>query len=162
LLPQIRSAPGGLVQFCDVIRLLLAEMVPVRDLRAVAERYLTLVPSKPVIEVTEELRMLDSIRPRLPGNAPGKAIYRLSKELTKEIETGLVHHGSSVVLALEPTTCQEILSAVRTEVGSRPSDVDGTPLVVEDPELRFFVRLLIELEFPDVSVLCDRELIDAS
>jgi len=66
-----------------------------------------------------------------------------------------IHRGNSVaVLAMEPQSCQDALTAVRNHVESR----HHAAIVVNNAEVRPFVRRLIELEFPDIPVLSWREL----
>jgi hypothetical protein len=161
LLAKFRSAPGGLTRFCDVLRALLAEMVPVRDLKAIAERYLELAGWDSIMDIVEEMRLLDSIRPHLPGNRPGTSIFRFGKKFTELLESCIVRDATSAVLAMVPEPCQKALSAVRSDLGSWTTQPVGDRIgVVENWRLRPFARLLLELEFPHVHILAERELID--
>src|SRR5262249_22972405 len=62
--------------------------------------------------------------------------------------------GSHAVLAMEPARCQTALSAIRNGASG-----DGeASILVDDPQLRPFVRRLVELEFPNLAVLSRPEL----
>jgi hypothetical protein len=158
---RICQAPGGLSRFTIVLRSLLNEEVTVRLLRPISEQYLEMVARGiPHDEIVEALRCGEAIQPHLRTNKPRTPIWKLGPKFTNAIRDGININGSGRVLALEPTVCQELLSAVRTEVGHLPPTAQNPVVVVDDWQLRPHVRRLIELEFPHLAVVAHRELID--
>jgi type III secretory pathway component EscV len=105
-------------------------------------------------DIVENIRSLPVLRPKLAGNDARYSTLPLGPRFENEIRRSIYKSGSHSLLAMEPESCQSTLAAVRTEIGSN----DDIVVVVDDAELRPFLRLLIELEFPNVPVLSRREL----
>jgi type III secretory pathway component EscV/tetratricopeptide (TPR) repeat protein len=106
-------------------------------------------------DVVEYIRYLPMVRPRLPGNSGQLPTLRLGSRFEAEISNSIYRCGLRSVLAMEPERCQLALAAVRSCLDGD----DRAILVVDNPDLRALVRQLIELEFPNVSVLSRRELL---
>ena len=60
-------------------------------------------------------------------------------------------------LSLDPHISHDILDAIRREIANLPASAQK-PVVITDMELRRFVRRMVELEFPALSVLSYQEL----
>jgi hypothetical protein len=158
---RVRSAPGGLARLTGVLRALVAEEVSISVFRPICEEYLRLNAEEcPPLELVENLRVSEAIRPHLRKNESGVPLYELDKKFLDQMSIGVNQSGGGRVLALEPSPCQEMLKAVRDEVSSLPPTARNPVVVVDDWKLRPFVRLLVELEFPHLWVLARRELIN--
>jgi hypothetical protein len=152
----IRRARGGLARFIEVVRSLLLEALPITPLAVLAHRYLGSV-EMPAVELAEALRAAPAVRERIAHGAASWTLLALSEDCEARIR-GCVHReGDAAVLALEPELTQEILTAVRNEVGALPDGAQPA-VVVEDGRLRPFVRNLLVLEFPRLRVVARREL----
>jgi type III secretory pathway component EscV/tetratricopeptide (TPR) repeat protein len=151
---EIRASSHMVTALTTVCRALLAEEVPIQPFRDVCaafnDSYAKRVSPRAIVE---EVRSLPAFRDRLPGNDPQRSLLRLSGGFEAEIRHSLYGRDGQQVLAMEPSHCQEALSAVRNAVGER-----AQTLVVEDAALRPFVRKLVELEFPNLPVLSRAEL----
>jgi len=123
-------------------------------LTAILDRFLQLWKQDATPQhMVAELRLLPELRLRLPGAGTHTTLHRLGDRLEQRIEQAVARDNGHFVLALDPVDCQAMLSAVREQVGESPR-----ALVVRDRTLRPFVRKLVELEFPDLSVLAAEEL----
>ncbi|MFN2510040.1 MAG: FHIPEP family type III secretion protein [Pyrinomonadaceae bacterium] len=138
-----------------VCRGLLAEAAPIKPFVQIYETFEQLYTSGvSAHDIVEEIRSLPGLRPRLPGNDPRYGIHPVGPRFEADVRHSIYKSGSHSLLAMEPESCQATLAAVRTEVASN----ENVAVVVEESQLRPFLRLLIELEFPNVPVLSRREL----
>jgi hypothetical protein len=159
LLAAVRAAPGGLVRFTSVIRALLQERVPARESKAIANRYLEVIESgMSSTEIAEELRMLPTVRPSLPGNTPQTPVFLLPRRLEDLVRSSVIRDGSAEVLALKPDAWSRTISDI--EAGLKRAPTPRLPvIVVMDAQLRRFVRLLVSSEFQNLHVLSRREML---
>lgn len=153
---RIRGARGGLARFVEVARSLLLEALPIAPLDALAERYLALIDGE-AVDIAEELRVLPAVQGPIRRDAASATLFVLGDACEARIRDGVRREGDAAVLALEPAPTQDLLSAVRGEVGAHADGVLQV-LVVEDWRLRPFVRNLLVLEFPRLRVVARREL----
>lgn len=138
----------------SVIRALLAERVSITNFPHIYERFRDywnegLAPWR----ITELLRLDPDIRPTLWGNSNRYSHFILGDRLMNVIEQG-VQDDDAEILALEPESIQDILSALRDAVTGH----DSAAVVVPRRRVRAQVRSLFELEFPQLPVLAMAEL----
>ena len=84
-------------------------------------------------------------------------VYLLDPQIEETVRSSVQHTSSGSYLALEPEITQEILAAVRNEVGNLPPSAQQ-PVVLTTMEIRRYFRKLVELEFPHLAVLSYQEL----
>lgn len=159
---EISDAPGGIVRFTDVLKILAEEEVPVKELESICETYLS-EKNSPVYEIVEELRCHEKIRPFLVGNKFSNEycnVFQLGSDITGLINSGIFTNGDAALLALEPQPAQDILTAVRDKVRDLPPSVQNPVIITEDSRIRRHVRKLVELEFPYLAVMSKREIIN--
>jgi type III secretory pathway component EscV/predicted Zn-dependent protease len=151
------SSPGTLTALVNVIKGLLNEGVPVTPFGLIYDIVKTLYPEgKSELTIAETSRSLDKVRPLLPGNNKKYTFLRIGPNFEVYFQQAIYKGNSKPILAMLPEHCQEALSVVRQQVNKR----EHAAILVEDPEIRPFLRALICLEFPDVPVLSRRELLD--
>ncbi|HZF73344.1 MAG TPA: FHIPEP family type III secretion protein, partial [Gemmatimonadaceae bacterium] len=133
---------------------LVSEEVPIVALTPILDRFLELYAKdmKPH-DIVEQLRLLPDLRAHLPGVGARIALHRLGDRFEERIQRAMSSDNGRFVLALLPDDCQALLTAVREQARNRPS-----ALIVSNPALRPFVRKLVQLEFPELSVLAAEEL----
>ena len=154
---QVRSQPEKFTALVTVGRSLLTEGVPITGFDQLFKVFNgPYAQGTPLRTIVESLRSSPALRSLLPGNDNQWSILPLGPRFEAEIRNAIYQPDVHSVLAMEPERCQTALSAVRSGV----SDHRPAALLVDDAELRPFVRLLTELEFPDVPVLARRELRD--
>lgn len=143
------------------MKCLAEEEVKLTKLEKVCRLYLTLQEREaPIYEIIEELRMIDELRQSLHGNRGDEdvtVVYLLGDDVVKLIREGSHTSGNTARLMLTPENTQEILTAVRNEVGNLPPTSQNPVVLVEDWRLRRHVRRLVELEFPHLPVMASRE-----
>jgi len=155
-LQQLRSEPGGLVRFRGILVTLLDEKLPCAPGPVLAKRYLELA-GRPSYEIAEHLRSVEPVLSFLTRDAARWKVYTLAPDFVKVIREHIVREGDGAVLALEPEPTQDALSAVRSTIGSDVPDRHIPVILVDDWQIRAFVKKLIELEFPHVMVVATRE-----
>jgi type III secretion protein V len=158
---EINDAPGGIVRFTNVLKILAEEDVTVKELGLICEIYLSQKDS-PVYDIVEELRCHEKIRPLLAGNKFSNEycnVYQLGSDITSLIATGIFTNGDASLLAIEPQPTQDILTAIREKVKDLPPATQNPVIMTEDSRIRRHVRKLVELEFPYLAVMSKREII---
>ncbi len=158
---EINDAPGGIVRFTNVLKILAEEDVTVKELGLICEIYLSQKDS-PVYDIVEELRCHEKIRPLLAGNKFSNKycnVYQLGSDITSLIATGIFTNGDASLLAIEPQPTQDILTAIREKVKDLPPATQNPVIMTEDSRIRRHVRKLVELEFPYLAVMSKREII---
>jgi type III secretory pathway component EscV len=154
LLPQIEQVEGGVPRLTGILRALVAERVPIGELRDICKRYLEVRGGLSQTDMVEQLRSLPQIAPRLPGSAAGTQLISMGADFERRILAAVHRDGSHAVLAMLPDFCQATLGEVR----ERLTDQRHAALLVESAPARPFVRKLIEMEWPNVPVLSRHEL----
>jgi type III secretory pathway component EscV len=83
----------------------------------------------------------------------------LPGETAAKIKEALVTAAGKSFLALTPANCQEALSAIRDIAGSSQDQLNNV-LLTKDARLRIHLRKLTDLEFPNLLVASQEELIE--
>lgn len=155
---QLAASPDTVSTLEHVLRMLAMEKVPLTSLPEICERFAECrEEGMDSILIVERIRRMPSLRGKLPGNEVSIPLLRLSTEFEKLMEKSISRVGNCSILAIEPVQCQEALSAIREEVQKGPASM---ALLVENEEIRPFVRRLVELEFPYFWVLSRPEVAD--
>lgn len=153
-LDSLADRPGKLTALTTVCRALLSERAPISPFREIYDLFEQLHSAGVGLQdIVEKVRSLPSIRERLPGNRPGYPLFETGPAFEAEIRNSVYRSDHHALLAMEPEPCQALLVAVRDTVANRRA-----ALVVNSTELRPFVRLLVEIEFPQLHVLSRAEL----
>ena len=158
----ILEADGGVSRFTEILKILVEERVPIKKLETICKTYVELTRNKiPLYEIVEALRCLEKIRPKLPVNNTDYEscfVYKLGDEINSLIKNGIITNGDAALLALEPEPTQKILTAVKNEVANLPPTAKTPIIMTEDWRIRRYVRKLVELEFPYLAVMSEREI----
>ncbi len=138
-----------------VCRSLLAEGAPINPFAEVYGTFVNRYQSGQSPQViVEAVRSLPSIVSRLPGNGPEYSLPTIGKSFETMLSRGICEAGPTAVLALLPETCQLALTAVRDAVSTGPA---ARAIVVNELGLRPWLRLLLEIEFPQLPILSRQE-----
>ncbi|PIE05871.1 MAG: EscV/YscV/HrcV family type III secretion system export apparatus protein [Sorangium cellulosum] len=159
---QVVPKPISLALLTDILRRLVEEGVSVRDLRAILEALATAPPTdKDPLSLAELVRshLRRATTFQLTGGTTSLAVYMLDPEVEETVRGAIQRTASGSFLALSPSAAREILTAIRNVVTSNPPPA-GRPLVLlTQPDVRRFVRKLVDSEFPEMRVISFAELL---
>jgi type III secretion protein V len=153
--------PVSLVLLTDVLRRLVEERLSVRDLRSILEALSTVASAeKDALNLAEYVRsqMRRTITYRLTAGSGHLDVVLLDTVVEDTVRRAVTHTAAGAFLALAPQAARDVLAAIaRAFAGASPAP---TPKVIlTQPDIRRFVRKLIESEMPDVWVLSFAELL---
>ncbi|HVF55395.1 MAG TPA: FHIPEP family type III secretion protein, partial [Pyrinomonadaceae bacterium] len=147
-------------QFTDVLRRLVQEGISIRDVKSILDALSEWgrIEKDPVM-LTEYVRasMKRYISFRYTGGRDTLFVYLLDPEIEDVIRGAIRRTQTGSFLSLDPSIAHDILDAIRREIANLPPSAQK-PVVITDMELRRFVRKMVELEFPTLSVLSYQEL----
>ena len=81
----------------------------------------------------------------------------LDPEIEDVIRGAIRRTSTGTYLSLDPNIAHDILEAIRREIEPLPATAQK-PIIITDAEVRRFVRKMVELEFPELTVLSYQEL----
>ncbi|HLM55221.1 MAG TPA: FHIPEP family type III secretion protein, partial [Pyrinomonadaceae bacterium] len=147
-------------QTTDVLQRLVQEGISIRDVKSVLDALSEWgrIEKDPVM-LTEYVRssMKRYISFRYTGGRDTLFVYLLDPEIEDVIRGAIRRTSTGSFLSLDPHISHDILGAIRREIANLPASAQK-PVVITDMELRRFVRRMVELEFPTLSVLSYQEL----
>ena len=147
-------------RFSDILRRLLREDVSIKNMRLILEALAEwgAFENDPVY-LTEYVRMhlKHYIAFKFTGGRPVMSVYTLDRQIEQAVESGIQQSASGSSLALDPAVSQSILEAFREPLAGTEK-VKPAPIVLTQLEVRYFVKRMLEFEFPHVVVLSYQEL----
>ena len=154
--------PVSLPVLAEVLRRLVEERIGVRDLSAVLEALATFTPAeKDPLALSEHVRshLRRPITFRLTGGAGHLGVYLLDPVIEDTIRRAVTRTSSGAFLALAPASARDVVASIGRAFSEAPPR-DGAPRVVlTQPDIRRFVRKLIDTDFPDAEVVSFAELL---
>ncbi len=144
----------------DVLRRLLAEGVPIRDLRGILEALAEWAPNErdPVM-LTEYVRLgLKRLLSHQHADPSGALrAFLLDPAIEEAVRSSVQQTAKGSYLAVEPGVSQDILTAVGGQLAQLPAD-EPSPVVLTSSELRRYIKRLLEVDHPQLPVLAFTEL----
>jgi type III secretion protein V len=147
-------------QLTDILRRLVEEEISIRDLRSILQALAEWGQvENDTVMLTEYVRnaLKRYISHKYTRGGNTLVVYLLDPQIEETVRSSIQHTQSGSYLALEPEITQEILTAVRNEVGNLPPTAQN-PVILTTMEIRRYYRKLVELEFPHLAVLSYQEL----
>lgn len=147
-------------QLTDIMRRLVEEEISIRDLRSILQALAEWGQvENDTVMLTEYVRnaLKRYISHKFTRGGNTLVVYLLDPQIEETVRSSIQHTQSGSFLALEPEITQEMLTAVRNEVGNLPPTAQN-PVILTTMEIRRYFRKLIELEFPHLAVLSYQEL----
>lgn len=147
-------------QLTDILRRLVEEEISIRDLRSILQALAEWGPvENDTVMLTEYVRaaLKRYISHKYTRGQSTLIVYLLDPQIEETVRSSIQHTSSGSYLALEPEITQEILAAVRNEIGNLPPSAQQ-PVILTTMEIRRYFRKLVELEFPHLAVLSYQEL----
>jgi len=158
---QVVPKPITLIQLTDILRRLVEERVNIRDLRAILEA-LSIVGAaeKDPLTLAEFVRaqLRRPITHALTRGARELPVLLLDSNIEETVRGAITRTPAGAFLALAPVATRDIVAAIRRAISNHAAD--AAPVVVlTQPDIRRFVRKLLEPELPEVRVLSFAELL---
>jgi type III secretion protein V len=153
--------PVSLVLLAEVMRRLVEEGISVRDLRGVLEALSSVATTeKDPLALAEYVRSQArrAITFRLTAGAGQLDVVLLDPVLEDTVRRAITRTAAGAFLTLAPQAARDVIASIRrarADVGSRDMPV----VVLTQPDIRRFVRKLIETELPEVWVVSFAELL---
>jgi len=154
--------PVTLTVLADVLRRLVEEGVSIRDLRAILEALATIAATEhDALNLSEHVRaqLRRAITFRLTRGAGQLSVTLLDPMIEDTIRRAVTRTASGAFLALAPAAARDIVTSI-TRAFSEATPPDRTSRVIlTQPDIRRFVRKLIDVDFPDAQVVSFAELL---
>lgn len=150
-----------LQKLTDIFKRLVQEQISIKDLRTILESLSEWAQSeKDPVLLTEYVRssLKRYISYRYSQGQSVLSVYVLDPEIEDLVRGAIKQTSAGSYLALDPDSVQLILQSVRTTVTAPPPG-GQQPVILTAIDVRRFVRKLIELEFPDISVVSYQEIV---
>ena len=160
LVEEVVPKTISLQQFADVLQRLVQENISIRDIKSILDALAEWgrIEKDPVM-LTEYIRssMKRYLAFRHTGGKEILFVYLLDPEIEDVIRGAIRRTSTGTFLSLDPSLTHDILAALRRELSNNQGSTQA-PVIITDMELRRFVRKMVELEFPTLSVLSYQEL----
>jgi type III secretion protein V len=153
--------PITLVALTDVLRRLVEERVSVRDLRGILEALSAVAANeKDPLNLAEYVRsqLRRAITYRLTGGRPQLDVVLVDSVLEDTVRRAITRTPAGAFLALPPQVARDVLSSLRRAVAGA-SEPGGSAVILTQPDIRRFLRKLVEPEMPEVAVVSFAELL---
>jgi type III secretion protein V len=153
--------PVNVVLLNDVLRRLVEEGISVRDLRGVLEALSTVaLHEKDPLNLTEYVRayMRRTITYRLTAGRGQLDIVLLDPLLEDTVRRAITRTPAGAFLALPPQAARDVLVSVQRAFASA-GKLAAPAVILTQPDIRRFVRKLLEPDLPGVSVVSFAELL---
>jgi type III secretion protein V len=158
---QVVPKPITLIQLTDILRRLVEERVNIRDLRGILES-LSIVGAaeKDPLTLAEFVRaqLRRPITHSLTRGARELPVLLIDSTIEETIRGAVTRTPAGAYLALAPVATRDIVAAIRRAISSHAADAAPVVLLTQ-PDIRRFVRKLLEPELPDVRVVSFAELL---
>ena len=152
--------PVTLTLLADVLRRLIEERIPVRDLKAILEALSTVAAiEKDPLNLAEFVRgqMRRAITYRLTHGAPQLGVILLDATIEETIRRAVTRTPNGAFLTLPPPAARDLITAIRRALGE--AGISTGVIILTQPDIRRFVRKLIDAELPDATVVSFAELL---
>ncbi len=157
LVRHVVPKPVSLSLLTDVLRRLVEEAVSIRPLREILEALATYAPNeKDPMALTELVR--GALKRQLTHqHAEGGilAVHLLDPMIEEAVRDSIQRTATGSYLAMPPDMAKDVIEAVRRECFA---DGHGPAVLLTQPDVRRFLRRLLEVDLPDVAVLSYQEL----
>jgi type III secretion protein V len=150
-----------LQKMTDIFKRLIQEQISIKDLRTILESLSEWAQTeKDTVLLTEYVRssLKRYISYKFSQGQSVLSVYILDPEIEDMVRGAIKQTSAGSYLALDPDSVQLILQGIRNTVAPPPPG-GQEPVLLTAIDVRRFVRKLIEMEFPDVSVVSYQEIV---
>lgn len=150
-----------LQKLTEIFKRLVQEQISIKDLRTIMESLSEWAQSeKDTVLLTEYIRasLKRYISFKYSQGESTLSVYLLDPEIEDMVRGAIKQTSTGSYLALDPDSVQLIVKAMRDTIVPTPPG-GQPPVLLTAIDVRRFVRKLIEMEFPDLSVVSYQEII---
>jgi len=154
--------PVSLTLLADILRRLVEERISVRDLRAILEALAVVASTeKDPLNLAEFVRgqLRRVITFKLTRGSPQLGVLLLDPMIEDTVRRAITRTPNGAFLTLAPPAARDVVAAIRRAVAEARGQTPEAPIILTQPDIRRFVRKLIETEMPDVVVVSFAELL---
>ena len=154
--------PVSLALLADVLRRLVEEKVAIRDLRAVLEALSSVAATeKDPLHLAEYVRaqLRRAITFKLTLGAPNLGVFLLDPIIEDTIRRAITRTPNGAFLSLPPAASRDVIAAIRRAILEGGEGANALPVILTQPDIRRFVRKLIDAEIPEITVVSFAELL---
>ena len=155
--------PVSLTLLTDVLRRLVEERVSIRDLRAILEALAGVAGTeKDPLNLTELVRaqLRRAMTFRLTRGANQLGVVLIDPMIEDTVRRAVTRTPAGAFLTLPPAAARDVVAALRRAVGEASAQgASGNAVFLTQPDIRRFVRKLVESELPDAMVVSFAELL---
>jgi type III secretion protein V len=158
---QLVPKPLPLTLLAEVLRRLLEEQIPVRDLRTILEGIAPLAATdKDPLNLAEAARasLRRALTFRLTGGAASLDVYVLDATIEELVRSAITRTSAGAFLTLAPSGARDVVKSVSAALAEAPPADGGPAVLLTSPDVRRFVRKLLEAKHPDLVVTSYAEL----
>ncbi|CAN5541995.1 SctV family type III secretion system export apparatus subunit BcrD [soil metagenome] len=155
--------PISLQLLSDILRRLVEEQVGVRDMRAILEALAMVgAQEKDPLNLTEFVRaqFRRAITYKLTRGAAHLAVLTLDPLIEDTIRRAVTRTQNGAFLTFPSAAARDSIASMRRAVGgAKAAGGDAATVLLTQPDIRRFVRKLIDVEMPEVHVVSFAELL---
>jgi type III secretory pathway component EscV len=156
--------PVSWFELTDVLRRLVAEHINIADMHRILHALQRCMSgadaTRDTCVMAERVRhaLRSQLTARFARDVDVLSVFRMATEIEALVGRGIRRTPTGSYLDIEPTTAQDILAAIRAQLHAACPRVARAPILVENADIRRYLRKLVELEFPLLQVLSHRDL----
>lgn len=146
----------------DVLRRLLEESVSIRDLKGILDALARAPDSdRDALSLTEHVRaeLKRALTWDLTGGTSELSVVVLDPGIEDTVRAAVSRTTSGSYLSLAPAAARDIVAAVQCALTNGNGAPSGSGVLLTRPDVRRFVRKLIETDLPNVRVVSHAELL---
>ena len=154
--------PVSLTLLTDILRRLLEERVSIRDLRAILEALASLAATeKDPLNLTELVRaqLRRALTFKLTRGATQLGVVLVDPTIEDTIRRAIQRTPAGAFLTLAPAAARDVIAALRRAASEATTQSPGPAVFLTQPDIRRFMRKLLETELPDTTVVSFAELL---
>ncbi|HMJ11964.1 MAG TPA: FHIPEP family type III secretion protein, partial [Polyangiaceae bacterium] len=158
---QVVPKPVTVTLLSDILRRLVEERIGIRDLKGILEALAQVAHvDKDPLNLAEFARaqMRRTLTHQLTLGNRELCVHLLDAHIEDAIRTAVSRTPAGSFLTLAPAAGRDIVSAVQRSMTQAEAPA-GPRVILTQPDIRRFVRKLIELDLPDVRVVSYAELL---
>jgi type III secretion protein V len=156
---QVVPKPVALATLNEVLKRLVEESISIRDLKAILEALAQIAHTeKDPLNLAEFVRsqLRRPITYSLTGGAKDLHVCLLDRQIEDTIRSSISRTAAGSFLTLAPAAGRDIVRSVKTALDE---DLDGAPVLLTQPDIRRFVRKLLETDLPEIRVVSYADLL---